>query len=126
VKYEGFHLSSSAPFSTEGDVRFSRAGKTLASEIVMKRGILHLIILPSPSVDATNFVVTDEIVDKLLDVDCIFTQTMRYDCIDVVKIVIRAATDESGEHSVEPSASLRSWRKDQTSTPPLSMLVAAP
>lgn len=87
---------------------FGREGRPLHSEIYVKRGIIQELdkycreVLPEVSLDAQNYVVVDEICDRVLDVDRTFLRAFERVGVSVEKIVVPASTDESGETSTEP------------------------
>ena len=89
--------------------QFSRSGKVLHSEVFVKRGILQQVdryfaqFLPAASLDAVNFVVVDEICDRVLEVDKYFVAALRSVGVQCVKVVVPSSTaDKSGETSTEP------------------------
>lgn len=87
---------------------FSRDGKTMQTHIYMSKGIMENIdqhimrILPTNSHSYKNYIVTDEIVDKALDLDAFVTKCKAVG-LDIHKIAVQAEqSDESGETSTEP------------------------
>ena len=87
---------------------FSREGKSMQTHIYMSKGIIenidqHILrILPSNSHSYKNYIITDEIVDKALDLDT-FVKKCNSVGLDIHKIAVKAEqSDESGETSTEP------------------------
>ena len=88
---------------------FGRRGKDLQSEIFVKKGIMQEIdkyytqLLPAVSFKAQNFVIVDEICDKVMDIDRLFVAALKKVNVECVKIVVPSnIADESGETSTEP------------------------
>lgn len=88
---------------------FGRDGRRLESDIFMKRGVMRELdqycreLLPAESLDSKNYLVTDEIVYRVLDVENNFIKAMEKAGVSCKSVVIPAETsDESGEASVEP------------------------
>lgn len=88
---------------------FGREGKRLETEIFMKRGVMtnmkdyYKDILPEACLGSKNYVVTDELVDGILDVDTNFIKALAEVGVNCTKIIIPAeVSDDSGEASVEP------------------------
>lgn len=88
---------------------FGRDGKPLHTDIFMKRGVIKNLheyareLVPELSWDATNYVITDEIVSEVLKVEENVVGGMKRAGIECHLITVPAQDeDESGQCSVEP------------------------
>ena len=95
---------------------FYREGRTLKSDIILERGILKRLderakeIIPLKCHNANNYLITDEIVDKLFGDDVV--NGINKSGISCTKIVVPAdKEDETGETSCERFKTLHIFEK---------------